>query len=177
MNRQEASELVYKIKVRYPNAYAKFEAEDMLAAIDAWVEDLGHIPFPAVDAALRQYSLNDTRGYAPTSGQLMQYIDKAAHPEDLPGPAAWDLTLRAARCNYDAAADEFSRLPEVIQRTIGSPSFLVELGRAEAETNSVRQSLFERAYRIELEREKERRRMSPDVLKILEDHGKMGLPG
>lgn len=172
MTRQEASKLVYKIKARYPNAYTKFEAEDMLAAVEAWAEDLGHVPFEMVDAALRQFALNDTKGYPPTSGQLMQYIDKAVHPEDLPAPAAWDLTLSSARCDPGEAENAFRRLNPVIQRTIGSPAFLIELGWAEAGSNSVRQSLFERAYLIELERERENRKISPDILRLMQNERK-----
>lgn len=167
MNRQEASKLVYKIKARYPNAYAKFSGEDMLAVIEAWAEDFEHVPFAMADAALKQFALNDTQGYAPTSGQLMQYIDQAAHPNDLSGPAAWDRVLSSARCDPQAAADAFERLDPVIRRTIGSPSFLIELGWANAESNSVRQSLFERAYLVEMERERENRKVSPKTWQAL----------
>ena len=177
MNVQEATKLIAKIRVRYPNAYASFGPEDMVALRETLLEDFGHVPFAVVDAALRQFAANDMKGYPPTTGQLMKFIDQAAHPDDLSGPAAWQVILRAARCDPEQARIEYNNLSPVLQRTIGGPGFLVELGHAEAESNSVRQSLFERAYRVEMEREVEKRKTAPDALKLLEGHGEEALPG
>lgn len=171
MNKQDAAKFIMKIKARYPNAYAKFDSELMLAVVETWTEDLAAVPFEVADAALRQFVMNDTQGFPPTSGQLMYYIDKATHPEDKNGEEAWLMVKRAARCNPDSAAEQFKMLPEIIQRTIGSPGFLVDLGYAQETEDAVRKSLFIRTFDQTMKREREDRMMPTEVLKRLQSFG------
>ena len=178
MNKQEAAKFVLKIKARYPNAYAKFDAESMLAVIETWTDDFSNVPYEVADAALKQFVLNDTQGFPPTSGQLMYYIDKAMHPEDQNGEEAWLEVKRSARNDPDAAEEQFGRLPKVIQKTIGSPRFLVELGRAEESEDAVRKSLFMRTFNETMKREREDRMLPSAIRKLLggDDDDAMALP-
>ena len=178
MNKQEAAKFVMRIKTRYPNAYAKFDSETMLMVVQTWAEDLETIPYEVADAALKQFVLNDTQGFPPTSGQLMYYIDKAMHPEDQNGEEAWLEVKRSARNDPDAAEEQFERLPKVIQKTIGSPRFLVELGRAEESEDAVRKSLFMRTFNETMKREREDRMLPSAIRKLLggDDDDAMALP-
>lgn len=168
MNVQEATKLIAKIRVRYPNAYQNFGPEDMMELRETMLEDFGHYPFEVVDAALRQFAANDVKGFPPSTGMLMQYIDQAMHPDDINGEAAWLMVKRSARCNPDSAMEQFRQLPDVIQKTIGSAGFLVDLGYAQDSEDAVRKSLFMRTYTETMKREREDRKMSPDTQKKLE---------
>lgn len=168
MNVQDATMLIAKIRIRYPNAYQNFGPEDMVELREVILEDLGHLPFNVVNAALRQFAANDVKGYPPTSGQLMQYIDQAAHPDDKNGEEAWLMVKRAARCDHSAAQEQFEQLPETIKKAIGSPGFLVDLGYSQVSEDAVRKSLFMRTYSDTLKRVQEERKVAPAVLAALE---------
>jgi hypothetical protein len=59
--------------------------------------------------------------------------------------------------SYYNAAEEFQRLPPLLQRIVGSPNQLREWAIMEAETvNSVVQSNFMRSYKAVVAQEKER---------------------
>ena len=168
MNTQEATMLIARIRVRYPNAYANFDAEDMLELRQTMLEDFGHLPFEVVNAALRQFAANDVKGFPPTPGMLMHYIDQAAHPDDLNGEEAWLMVKRAARCDHSAAQEQFEQLPETSKKAIGSPGFLVDLGYSQVSEDAVRKSLFIRTYTDTLKRVQEERKVAPAVLAALE---------
>ena len=176
MNVKEATMLIAKIRVRYPHAYSNFGPEDMVELRETFLEDFGHLPFEVVNAALRQFAANDVKGYPPTTGMLMHYIDQATH-NDANGEEAWLMVKRGARCDYDSACEQFERLPEVVKKAIGGPTFLVDLGYSQVSEDSVRKSLFMRNYETTLKRVQEERKVAPSVLKALGGGSQEALPG
>ena len=62
-------------------------------------------------------------------------------------------------------------MPELIQKAVSSPGQLREWALSENVDGtwlSVVQSNFQRTYRAEVQREQERRKLSPDLLKIID---------
>ena len=69
------------------------------------------------------------------------------------------------------AEEEFAKLPRILQKTVSSPGQLREWATSEnidGSWMSVTQSNFQRAYRAEVQRERERQKLSPDILKIID---------
>lgn len=177
MTKNETAALITMIDTSYPNAFSMADASAMDMLVDLWTSLFANYTSDQVLAALKQYMVNDLRGFAPKPGQLIQLIDDAEHPDELTGTAAWVLVKKAARNGIYGAEEEYRKLPAVVQRAIGGPEFLKQMALMEEESNSVMQSLFERNYRIELEREKANRKISPDIRKRLEGGDRTALPG
>ena len=88
---------------------------------------------------------------------------------------AWALVSRAIQNGQNGAEEEFAKLPEIVQKAVGSPSLLRSWATTdERSIENVVQSNFMRTYRAELSRKREVQTMPKDVLKIMEQR-KQGL--
>ena len=90
---------------------------------------------------------------------------------------AWHLVSVAIRNSSYHAEEEFAKLPRILQKTVSSPGQLREWATSEnidGSWMSVTQSNFQRAYRAEVQRERERQKLSPDILKII-DRARKGI--
>ena len=77
---------------------------------------------------------------------------------------------------YIPCGRRISKLPEIVQKAVSSPGQLEEWaksGNVDGKWLSVVQSNFQRTYRAEVQREQERRKLSPDLLKII-DNARLG---
>ena len=92
--------------------------------------------------------------------------------EELSEMAAWSLVSKALRRSLYYADEEYAKLPDVVQKAVGSPEML----RSWAETDmksieNVVQSNFMRTYRQELTRARELRKIPANVRALLENCG------
>lgn len=95
----------------------------------------------------------------------------APQSDELNETEAWNLVSRAIWNSIYHAEEEFSKLPEIVQKAVSSPGQLEEWaksGNVDGTWWSVVQSNFQRTYRAEVQREQERRKLSPDLLKIID---------
>ena len=175
MTKNEMGAIIAMINAAYPNHFARVADIDML--VDMWASLFAGYSGEQVTAALKQYMVNDTKGYGPAPGQLIYYLDKAAHPEDLNATDAWNMVMRAAANGNYGAEEEFQKLPETVQRTIGSAYYLQQLALSDLESNSVLESHFKRDYRIQLERDREDRKVQSNILKTLTARSQEALNG
>lgn len=175
MNKQDASRLVYMIKSAYPNAYAKVSAEDMLGVIEIWATAFEDINFVDVMAALKAYIVSDVSGFAPVPGQIRKNIVAYDNDRDLNESEAWALVLRAASNSIYHAAEEWEKLPPLVQKAVGTEYVLHEM--AMQELTSVDESNFKRIYRTLLVREQEKRLLPPSVREALEGRTQERLNG
>lgn len=96
--------------------------------------------------------------------------------EELNETEAWEKVRRAIQSSALYAETEFDKLPKIIQKAVSSPAQLREWALSENVDGtwwSVVQSNFQRTYRAEVQREQERRKLSPDLLKII-DNARLG---
>ena len=175
MTKNEMGAVIAMINAAYPNHFAKVADIDML--VDMWASLFVEYSGEQVTAALKQYMMNDTKGYGPAPGQLIYYLDKAAHPEDLNATDAWSMSMRAAANGNYGAEEEFRKLPGTVQRTIGSAFYLQQLALADIDSNSVMESHFKRDYRIQLERDREDRKVQDNTLNMLTGRAPEALDG
>jgi predicted small lipoprotein YifL len=77
-------------------------------------------------------------------------------PEEMTEQEAWALVSKAIRNSAYNSAEEFAKLPPVVQRLVGSPSQLREWGQMDSDTvNSVVASNFQRSYRARAKNERD----------------------
>ena len=175
MTKNEAGVIVKMISTFYPNEFTKTTPEQMKFIVEMWAATCERYKPEQVTAALQQFMSTDLKGYAPKPGQLINLIAAPADEQDLNESEAWNLVLRAVSNGIYGAEDEFGRLPELVQKAVGSSFIIHEM--AMREVTSVDESNFKRTYRTVLERERLKRRMPPSTWKRLEGGGREALPG
>jgi hypothetical protein len=157
--------LIRIITSTYPN----FRPINVSDTVDAWCEMLSDYTYEQAAAALKVFTRSDTSGFAPTIGQLIDKINTINSPQELNESQAWCLVRRAISNSFYHAEEEFAKLPPIIQRAVGHPSNLRDKAIDEEYNDGVEKSNFIKAYRIELERQRERNSMSPDMRHLLEN--------
>lgn len=177
MTRQAAAKVVFKISAAFPGTYARLSAEEMPAVVEIWSEVCEAYTGEQVLAALKQYIAHSTTGFAPTPGQLIQYIVAPEDSKDMTEGEAWSMVLRAASNAIYSAQEEFDQLPEIVQRALGSSIILREIAMEDTDSNGVTESHFKRSYRGLLERERTQRRLPPSTRLTLEQWSAAELPG
>lgn len=139
-------------------------------AMRLWYSELKDIPYQLAHTALRKYV--STNKFAPTIADIRGQVAElnSQNKEELNETAAWSLVLKAIRRSTYYSDEEFAKLPPVVQRAVSTPRQLREwatLEDVDGKTLTVIQSNFQRAFRSEQQRERERNKLSPDVLKLM----------
>lgn len=164
MTRKDVKKLLAMIQATYPN----YKPEDEQAAVNAWCIALEEYNENAIALAFKAYMTTDTSGFAPSPGQLIAKMQAVKSPQELSELQAWELVRSTLnRCGY-YAEEEFAKLPELVQKAVGSPGQLRTWATDENFEESVASSNFMRCYRSELARKKEVERMPESVKKLME---------
>lgn len=171
MTREEWAVLVKAMKAVYtspsflPDQYA----------FDTWYGLLKDLDYKLLSFGLKKYM--QTEWKEPTIAALRQCAGNLTPQScELNETEAWNLVSRAIWNSIYNAEEEFAKLPEIVQKAVSSPGQLEEWaksGNVDGKWLSVVQSNFQRTYRAEVQREQERRKLSPDLLKII-DAAKLG---
>lgn len=164
MTREDTKKVIMVISSIYPN----WHPSDMSLTVDAWTLMLENFNYNQVSAALKAFVLSDIGGFAPSPGQLVEVIDRLGSSEELSEMEAWSLVSKALRRSIYYADSEYNKLPETVQKAVGSPEIL----RSWAETDmksveNVIQSNFMRTYRQELTKAREARKIPQNVQSLL----------
>lgn len=168
MTRDETIKILMVIQAAYPN----YKPQDKTVAVNVWSEMLSDIPYEKALSAVKAYIQTDNSCFAPAIGDVREKAQLIFSGEDdLNETAAWSLVLKAIRRSAYYSEEEFAKLPPVVQRAVSSPRQLREwatLEDVDGKTLTVIQSNFQRTFRAEQQRERERRKLSPDVLKLMQ---------
>lgn len=165
MTRDEAKKIVMVIASTYPN----WHPLDMSFTVDAWALMLESFSYQQIAAALKAFILSDTSGFAPSVGQLTGLLDRVGSSQEPSEMEAWSLVSNALRRSTYYAESEFEKLPEIVQKAVGSPSMLRNWAQTDMQSvENVVQSNFMRTYRQEITKNREKRKIPQNVLKALE---------
>ena len=166
MTRDEVKEIIMIMTYTYSN----YKPADITATVDTWTAILASYQFEHIRAALHSYILSDTKGFAPTPGQLIDKIPIKSF--DMTEMEAWGMVNKALSNSSYHAKEEFDKLPLVVQKTLGRFEVLQEWAGMEIDVvQSVIQSNFIRNYRTVLQREKEHNKLPTRLREILEAAG------
>lgn len=139
-------------------------------ALRLWYAELKDIPYQIAYAALRKYV--STNKFAPTIADIREQAAELYNQRegDISENTAWQLVWKAICNSGYHAEEEFEKLPETVKRALGSASQLRQWGLSEVNDNTISywKSDFQRIYRLEQQKELERRKLSPDVLKLIQ---------
>lgn len=161
MTKAEVASLLMLVKAYYPHD----RESDIKERAAAWHYVLADYPYDLGKAAVVGYVSNDTKGFPPTVGQIVEQIRMFTRPEARSDELKeWSVIAKAARNSSmdpssrrlpdrrTSAEREFDKLPEALKDIVHSPEQLAAWGSLDQETlNSVTQSQFLRAYRARRE--------------------------
>lgn len=164
MIREEAKKIVMVILNAYPN----WKPNNISFTVDTWAFMLSDYGYNQIAAALKAYITTDSSGFAPSIGQLIGMLDKIGYDEELSEMEAWALVSKALRNGNYGAETEFAKLPETVQKALGSPELLRAWAASDMKSiETVVQSNFMRTYRQILESRITERKTPEDVKKSI----------
>ena len=138
-------------------------------ALRLWYTELKDIPYQIAYAAFRKYVL--TNKFAPTIADIREQVAELYNQREgtINETAAWQLVWKAICNSGYHAEEEFEKLPETVKRAVGTASQLRQWALSEVNDNTISywKSDFQRIYRLEQQKELERIKLSPDVLKLI----------
>lgn len=165
MTNEEVKKIIGTMILAYPN----YKPDNMSMLIELWKEMLSEYTYQQVAMALKAYIASDTSGFAPSIGQLVGKIQMINQPEELNEMEAWNLVSKAIRNGYYGAEEEFSKLPPLVQKAVGSHEQLRQWAQTEIDSvENVIQSNFMRTYRTVVERSLNVSRMPVETRKRIE---------
>lgn len=164
MTIKEARKFVAVLMVTYPN----YNPIDEELAAETWAGVTEEYTYEQVDMALRSYMKSNTSGFAPVPGQVIDKIHTMTVSQELNEMEAWSLVSKAIRNSGYNSADEFVKLPPLVQKAVGLPSQLMTWALDENYNEQVVMSSFQRAYKSELKRKEELQKMPQNVRNFIE---------
>lgn len=165
MNKVEAKKIIASMMAIYEN-YNPKDPEEMTARM--WSDFMPDYSYEQVNAALGCYVRSNTSGFAPVPGQLIDIIHTMTTPQELNEMEAWAVVREAIGRSGYYAAEEFSKLPPLVQKAVGSADQLRVWAMDDNFNESVVMSNFQRAYKTVLNREKEISKMPENVRTLIQ---------
>ena len=154
MSREEFALIVAGIKSVYPGSISNQDA------FNVWYELLKDMDYPVVNMAAQAYMMYEH--FPPVPADIRRKaMELTGINSDLSEGEAWSMVRKAISNGIYGYADEFKRLPEDIQKAVGSDKQLQIWAMDENFNESVVQSQFLRSYRKEKER--------TDAIRVLPD--------
>lgn len=166
MNREQFGVLVKAMKAVYSEP--KFIPDK--DAFDVWYNLLKDLDYDMASTSIQKYMM--TNKFPPSIADIREqvYDIEYSKENELHEITAWTTVLKAIRNSSYNSEEEFSKLPIVLQKTVGDASQLREWAIMEdidGKSMTVLQSNFMRSFRSVIEREKELQKLNPEVLKII----------
>lgn len=166
MTREETVKIIRIICGSFPN----FKPSDLSETVDIWNMMLYEYTYNQIAGALKSYILADSTGFAPSIGQLIAKVKTIEEPAQLNESEAWGLVSKAIRNGYYGAVEEFSKLPPLVQKAVGIPDNIRNWSQTNIDSvETVIQSNFLRAYRVEAQRAAEISKMPSDIKTMIEN--------
>lgn len=164
MTREETVKIIRIMVDSYPN----YKPNNISETVDVWNMMLSEYTYEQISVALKAYILSDTSGFAPSIGQLVDKMESITSPQELNEMEAWSLVCDALQNSGYNYAEEYAKLPPLVQKAVGLPTQLQTWALTENLNKDVVGSNFMRCYRIEVERQKEISKMPQNVREMLE---------
>ena len=159
MTVQETAKVFKVLQGAYPSWKP---SKDTLAA---WAALFTDEPLEMVMAGVKAFIACDTKGFAPSIGQIKEIIHTP--PCDMTESEAWVLVRKAISNGIYGYEEEFKGLPAVVQKAVGSPMQIHHWAMLTEGIDTVVASFFTRNYRMQIEHLKTESALPVDVKKAL----------
>ena len=182
MTRDDVKKLIAVMSGVYPN----YAPKNLPLTVDVLYKVYEKFDYSVIEKALADYISTDKSGFAPVPGQLVELAYKNDLDKDaMTAQEAWDRVLKALSRSAYYFDEEFKKLPEIVQKCIGSPYRLHQMAIDENFNPGVEYSHFARTFNELSAKDRENKKMAlieevNDDTKRLADLVKdtaMALPG
>lgn len=162
MTRDEVKDLLNVMSATYPN----YNPANKTMTVNVWFDVMQDIDGVAAMAALKAYIRSDRSGFAPCPAQIIGLLQDIATPQ-MNENEAWSIVRSAISDGIYHSQERFDKMPEAVQKAVGSPK-QIEIWASDPEFNeSVIQSNFMRSYRTETERAKKNAVIGMDLSELI----------
>lgn len=168
LKREETVKIIRIICDCYPN----YKPNNLTETVDVWNMMLSDYTYEQISLALKAYILADTNGFAPSIGQLVDRVNTFSHPQELNELEAWSLVYKAIRNSGYNSEYEFSLLPDMVRKAVGTPNQLRTWAMDENFNEQVVSSHFVRCYRSEVAKDKDFRKMPANIQSLINNNSK-----
>lgn len=153
MNKKEAAKILAYIGLNYPDTDKSKTDIEIEAKAAQWARHFSEVNADDVLAAVDAFISTSTDRFAPNIGQIKEELRKlGAGCSPVTGDDAWAHVFKAITNSSYNAEDEFSKLPQEIQKCVGSPNQLREWAQMESGiVNSVIASNFKKDFKARQE--------------------------
>lgn len=172
MERSEVLEIMAVLRGAYPQFYRGISRKEAEDTVNLWLDMFRQDDANLVAAAVKSLIDTDEKGFPPHIGAVKAKIRLLTAREEMTEAEAWGIVSKAIRNGTYGSQEEFEKLPPVLKRIVGSPNMLREWARMDSDTvHSVVASNFQRSYRAVSAREREIKKLPPDVREIVQKIG------
>lgn len=156
MIKKEIAEILAIMQANYPDDFRGMSDTAMNAKINLWFMQFRDDDYKEVLAAVMAHIATDTNRFMPPVGVIKAKLVEIRQPDEMTEMEAWELVSKATRNSTYNSAEEFAKLPPVVQRLVGSPIQLKEWAAMDADTlQAVVASNFQRSYKVRAKSERE----------------------
>ena len=166
LKREETVKIIRIICDCYPN----YKPNNLTETVDVWNMMLSDYTYEQVSVALKAYILADTNGFAPSIGQLVDRVNTFSQPQELNELEAWSLVYKAIRNSGYNSEYEFSMLPGLVRKAVGTSNQLRTWAMDENFNEQVVGSHFIRCYRSEVARDRDFRKMPANIQSLISNN-------
>lgn len=166
MTREEFNVIAKAMNAFYPGMKILSDVDTM----NAWYAMIGNMDYQTASEALKAHV--NTSPYEPKVVDFRKYANRQK-TEGLNEEEAWALVTKAIRNGAYGSEEEFAKLPDIVQKAVGSPVNLEAWSQLPSdEVHTVVSSNFMRQYRTETEKAS-KETMVNDALRIEEHMGRI----
>lgn len=156
MTKEETKQILQVLRISYPNSFKNLSDEDTFLFLDLWSEAFANDDVREVIKAVKSIIYSDTREFAPNIAQVKNEMFKKYESQQIGIDEAWNMVVKSAKCDYSRAKRCFDELPVNVQKAVGSPNYLMELGYMNKDSLEFKKRDFEKSIKSVLEDEKEK---------------------
>lgn len=154
MTKQETAKIMAIIFEAYHFFYKDSDDNQIATAINLWTKMFADTPYELVENAVFSHIAHSEK--PPTVAHIKKEVGKLMGSNEMTEAEAVNMIMKATRNSTYNSAEEFKKLPPMLQKLVGSPAQLREWATADSQViNTVVSSNLQRSYRVVVEREKE----------------------
>lgn len=157
MTKEEFLIISRAIRAVYPNMLADDGAKDV------WFSMLSDLPYTQVSLALQTHMM--TSKFPPTIADLR--VNHAEQQRGLTDLEAWAMVRKAIKNGTYGAEEEYEKLPEIVQKSVGSPSNIRQWAQSDSGMLETIEAHFLKSFRIQRDRAVQDAQTSPAVKHLI----------
>lgn len=175
MNLEESYKIVVTLKAVYNAAFSKYNKTDFDNLARAWAACFSEYDYKAVSAGVQAFMTSNPSQFPPVPAQIIREIHDLQPQKQLTANEGWALVYKAICNSTYNAQREFEKLPETVQKAVGSADNLKAMAMDSEFNFGVEQSHFVKAFNTIQERESRLERIPQTVITALQGTELKGL--